>query len=272
MKFATCLLPFALFSTAIAAGPVPPGGAGQITQAVEWNTPGTTLRWHLWITRPGTLFANTHLTTPPDHAGARLTYTLAGTTHAAATRAETAPEKPQGNPISFKVATTGWHTLQIKLGSLAGREVGDLHRIDLFGPAAGDARLLRARWRPAACHARFSSSTLDDPILWVMSTRPSPAAAVSSYSPVTTPFGYYGTSFNIEGLSSGTANFSHHLETLARHRRRLVFHGHGRHAPPPRPRHDDLPPRPPRKPPRPHLVIPDRHLHDRALSSPGTIG
>lgn len=174
----------------------------------HWNIPGTTTRWHLWLTTPGTLFVNTHLTTTAGDAGAKLGYTLAGVSRTLTTRTESDPAKPQGEPLAFEIAAPGWHTLTIRLESLSGKDVGNLHQLVLFGPAAKDSRLLRARWRPAACHARFSSSTVADPVLWVMSTRASPAAAVSSYSPVTTPFGYYGTSFNNDGISSGTANFS----------------------------------------------------------------
>jgi len=53
--------------------------------------------------------------------------------------------------------------------------------------------VLRTRWRQAAFHARFSSSTVAAPKLWVMTTRIPETAKVASYSPVTTTFGYFGT-------------------------------------------------------------------------------
>jgi hypothetical protein len=174
----------------------------------DWSQPGKSLRWHLWIENPGPLFANTHLAVAAADAGSTLSFALAGTTNSLVTRAETNPAQPQGASLAFNIATPGWHTLVIRLDKLAGRQTGQLHRIELFGPAAKDASLLRARWRPLACHARFSSSTVEDPILWVMTTRPTPAAAVSSYSPVTTPFGYYGCTYDADGTSSGSANFS----------------------------------------------------------------
>jgi len=174
----------------------------------HWVKPGTTVRWHLWIENPGTLHINTHLATGPGDAGAKLAYQLAGATRTLVTRAESDPANPQGAPLAFEIPHPGWHTLVIRLESLGGGQVGKLHRLDLFGPAAIGARLLRARWRPAACHARFSSSTVEKPVLWVMSTRMSPDAPVSSYSPITTPFGYFGTVFDAGGNSGGSANFS----------------------------------------------------------------
>jgi hypothetical protein len=141
-------------------------------------------------------------------AGSKLDYSIGEAHQTLTTHAEVDAKHPQGAPLTFDIKQPGWQTLIVRLDSLAGKEVGKLHRLELFGPAATDARVLRARWRPAACHAKFSSSTLAAPKLWVMTTRIAETAKVPSYSPVTTPFGYFGTSFNADGTSSGTANFS----------------------------------------------------------------
>ena len=174
----------------------------------RWTEPGTTLRWHLWIGKPGILYINTHLAVASGDAGAKLDYSIDDVHQTLTTRSKSDAKRPQGAPMAFEITHAGWQTLIIRLDSLSGKEVGKLHRLELFGPAATEARVLRARWRPAACHARFSSSTLPAPKLWVMTTRIAASAKVSSYSPVTTPFGYFGTSFNADGTSSGTANFS----------------------------------------------------------------
>jgi hypothetical protein len=174
----------------------------------QWDKPTTTLRWHLWTEHLGKLYLNSHLVVDSADAGSKLEYSLGGTHLTLATRAESQADHPQGAPLGFDITELGWQTLIVRLDSLAGKEVGKLHRLDLFGPAATDARVLRARWRPAACHAKFSSSTVAAPKLWVMTTRIAETAKVPSYSPVTTPFGYFGTSFNADGTSSGTANFS----------------------------------------------------------------
>lgn len=157
----------------------------------QWDKPTTTLRWHLWIEHPGKLYLNSHLVVDSADAGSKLEYSLGGTHLTLATRAESQADHPQGAPLGFDIAQLGWQTLIVRLDSLAGKEVGKLHRLELFGPAATDARVLRARWRPAACHAKFSSSTVAAPKLWVMTTRIAETAKVPSYSPVTTPFGYF---------------------------------------------------------------------------------
>lgn len=174
----------------------------------QWDQPATTLRWHLWIGQPGKIYVNTHLVVDAANAGSKLDYSLGGTHQSLTTRAASDAKRPQGETLAFEIPKPGWQTLTIRLDSLAGKQVGKLNQLELFGPAATDARVLRARWRPAACHARFSSSIVAAPQLWVMTTRIAASAKVPSYSPVTTPFGYFGTSFNADGTSSGTANFS----------------------------------------------------------------
>lgn len=174
----------------------------------QWNQPASTLRWHLWIEHPGKLYLNSHLVVDSADAGSKLDYSLADAHQSLTTRSDSDAKRPQGKPLTFEITQPGWQTLAVRLDSLAGKQVGKLHRLELFGPAAADARVLRARWRPAACHARFSSSKVAAPKLWVMTTRIAESAKVPSYSPVTTPFGYFGTSFTADGTSSGTANFS----------------------------------------------------------------
>ena len=85
---------------------------------------------------------------------------------------------------------------------------GSLERIELSGPGLQDGHLLRARWRPEAIHAGFSASSLgkENSRLWIMEVRPVPSEK-SFYSPITTPFGYFGSTFNPDGTCGGI-NFS----------------------------------------------------------------
>jgi hypothetical protein len=70
------------------------------------------------------------------------------------------------------------------------------------------AQLLRARWRPAAIHSGFGSSELGaaKSRLWIMEVRPI-YGEKDFYSPITTPFGYFGSTFNADRTSGGI-NFS----------------------------------------------------------------
>lgn len=85
---------------------------------------------------------------------------------------------------------------------------GVVESIELSGPGIAGAQLLRARWRPAAIHSGFTSSKLgtNKSRLWVMEVRPL-FGEKDFYSPITTPFGYFGSTFNADHTSGGI-NFS----------------------------------------------------------------
>ena len=90
------------------------------------------------------------------------------------------------------------------------RSSGDVgvRRITIGGPAARGAAVVRKRWRPAAAHARFFSSEQPDSVrLWVMQMDAVPAD-LGFYCPITTPFGYYGPSWNADGTVNASFNFS----------------------------------------------------------------
>lgn len=106
--------------------------------------------------------------------------------------------------FTIQSATIGQTELAISVETFR----GSLERIELSGPGLEEARLLRARWRPSAVHAGFTSSSLgkENSRLWIMEVRPLPSQN-DFYSPITTPFGYFGSTFNADGTSSGI-NFS----------------------------------------------------------------
>ncbi len=83
-----------------------------------------------------------------------------------------------------------------------------IESIELSGSAIAGAQLLRARWRPAAIHSGFTSSELGSAKsrLWIMEVRPI-YGEKDFYSPITTPFGYFGSTFNADHTSGGI-NFS----------------------------------------------------------------
>lgn len=83
-----------------------------------------------------------------------------------------------------------------------------IESIELSGSGTVGAQLLRARWRPAAIHSGFKSSTLGaaQSRLWIMEVRPI-FGEKDFYAPITTPFGYFGSTFNADHTSGGI-NFS----------------------------------------------------------------
>lgn len=173
----------------------------------HWKDTRGTIRWHIWLAKPGMVYFNFNMQVAKELAGSKLTIAFAGESRTVTT-AESSPNNPQPWNLKFNVTEPGEHTLalaaikirQPKLG------VGELHTINVDGPGVEDAQLLRARWRPAAVHGGYSCSSVKQSRMWVMTTRST--CDFSSYSPITTPFGYYGTSFESDRRAEGGFNFS----------------------------------------------------------------
>lgn len=173
----------------------------------QWKETQGTIRWHVWLPRPGTVRLNVDLRVPNGSAGSKLTISLAGDLRTVTT-SPSSSGTPQPWELVFDVAEPGEQTITFSADKIADPQngVGELHTIELDGPAINDAQLLRARWRPAAVHGGYSCSTIKQSRMWVMSTRSS--CDFGSYSPITTPFGYFGTSFTADRRSNGQFNFS----------------------------------------------------------------
>lgn len=171
-----------------------------------WRQAGSTMRWHLWIEHPGVIHLQSRVVVATEESGARLRYELGDTAHVLETSANEDSASPFHEPLSFEISEPGWHHVRITLEEPGTGHVGLVHGFDLWGPAAEEAMVLRNRWRPYASHARFRSSAVERPVLWVMSSRS--VGNMESYSPITTPFGYFGTGFGNDGSVSPDANFS----------------------------------------------------------------
>ena len=86
------------------------------------------------------------------------------------------------------------------------KRVAGIKGMTLSGAHVKNLGLLRARWRPAAIHTRYSATDCPEPTMWIFESRS--ACDVSSYSPMTTGFGYFGASFGADRKAAGGVNFS----------------------------------------------------------------
>jgi len=163
-----------------------------------WNDPEQTMRWHMWFPAKGSVKIGLNLEPATGNDPATVLVTLGDQTK----RIKADDEKV----LVFDVASPGKQTLTVSVETDSGKDVGKLYGITVHGPAVEQAKLLRARWRPAAVHGGYRSSKLETTSMWVMVSRSE--SNCSSYSPITTPFGYYGCSFGADQRSSPGMNFS----------------------------------------------------------------
>jgi hypothetical protein len=165
-----------------------------------WTSPRQTVRWHVWVSKPGECTVLLNFKANQNNRDATIVATFAGQTR----RIKTSDTVQRG--LRFDVKTPGKHSLVLRPETPEGKEVGTLYHVDLYGPAIDGAKLLRARWRPGAVHGKYRCSKMSDTTMWVMVSKS--IAPYTSYSPITTPFGYYGSSFDAEGRCSGSFAFS----------------------------------------------------------------
>ncbi|KAF0245532.1 MAG: hypothetical protein FD180_1503 [Planctomycetota bacterium] len=169
------------------------------------KVPGTA-RWHLWVAEAGEIRASLFMTVPEDDVGHEWVIHVGNHTQILkANRSD--GESAQKQTLSFKVETPGRVTFTIDCIKAPPPAESRVRFIRLEGTAVTRASLLRTRWRPAAVHARFyAPSECPAPNMWVFETQA--VSKTSSYSPMTTGFGYYGTVFNAEGGIASSAGFN----------------------------------------------------------------
>ena len=159
-----------------------------------------TARWHILVASPGELTIRPEFNVPAAERQVRWRLSMGNI------KREFVPGSAEAPVLTFPIRKGGRHT--ISLQRLDNETAGETRIVGLVvsGPAAKDAGIIRARWRPAAIHTQYSSSTCPQTKMWVFETQA--IAPVSSYSPITTRFGYYGATFDSNGRAAGGVNFS----------------------------------------------------------------
>lgn len=175
---------------------------GDFERLTGWTDPAQTLRWHFWAERPGAVLVTLQWAPGTLHSGATMELTLGQETRRVPTK------DIGGNEVRvpLELADSGAHTLQLRADIAGGGAACELQQVELSGAAISGARLLRARWRPGAVHGGYRASTLESTDMWVMASRSD--CPHTSYSPITTPFGYFGVSFGADGRGGPGCNFS----------------------------------------------------------------
>ncbi len=168
-------------------------------------TSDTTARWHLWINQPGDVIATLTMHVPVAEAGAKWKLRCGDQEHTFVAAA-TDDQQPRAVSFPFKIEASGKHTVQLSRISNQPTPNTQIQSIRLTGSAIDHSSILRARWRPAAIHTQYFASTCPETQMWVFESQN--LSHVSSYSPMTTRFGYFGASFNAAGMAAGGVNFS----------------------------------------------------------------
>lgn len=173
-------------------------------QAVGSKIPGEAC-WYLWKASPAAAELRIYFDVPRAEAGVKWEVSVGNNEFQIATSVSDGRE-PQSYAFPLEVGSLGLQKIAIRKLDSKSKSATKFKKMEATGAGIDGARLIRARWRPAAVHARYESSQCKNSAVWVFETQS--VRQCSSYSPITTAFGYFGASFNSDGLAAGGVNFS----------------------------------------------------------------
>ncbi|MCF6312038.1 MAG: DUF3472 domain-containing protein [Verrucomicrobiales bacterium] len=170
----------------------------------KWDA-GDAAEWGTWLTKPGKI--KLHLRFRAGGSKSRFKIELVSGDHSSSVpQSSSFSVSKKMAAVDFDVKQAGRYSIVLTCEKGGRGVVFDWIEID--GAAAEGGGVLRKRWRPAAAHTRFSSSRATGRVrLWVMEMD-AVAGDLGFYSPITTPFGYYGPTWNANGTVNAGINFS----------------------------------------------------------------
>lgn len=179
-------------------------GGASFESITQWNQ-GDQAEWGLWFEEVGDLKMRIWM----SQTGTNSRYKLSlGDLEKTFSAGQTGEEPREVAVLPLRIRKPGRYSLIVTCGNEPRGAKSRLHRIEVAGPAAKNSAVLRKRWRPAAAHTRFSSSRNRNNVrLWIMEMDAKPGD-LGFYSPITTPFGYYGPTWLASGVVNTSFNFS----------------------------------------------------------------
>jgi hypothetical protein len=177
---------------------------GSIGRASD-TIPGSA-RWHLWCPVAGVIKATFFMLVPADETVHPWTIKVGDEQQTLKVNANNG-QSPQAQTLTFTVKQPGKVTFAIDCTKTPPAAQTRIEYIRLEGSAISKASLLRTRWRPSAAHGHFyAPANCPSPKMWVFETVD--VAKTGSYSPLTTPFGYFGLVFREGGRIPEGAGFN----------------------------------------------------------------
>ncbi len=111
--------------------------------------------------------------------------------------------------VTFEDISLGFHTIKLQLKSLAnsGEGIGNLNNLHITGPAAKNSKNVMRRYRAKAVHCKWQTESTN-PIEISVHELTIISKTQDYYQPITTPFGYTGSTWDKDTQTFGGYNFS----------------------------------------------------------------
>lgn len=115
----------------------------------------------------------------------------------------------QQDTVSFKIPSKGRYSIKMYIKeNKNSAEMAYVKSLKLMGPAAQNLTPVELRWRPAAVHAKWNTEKAVGKVIMSVHEVNIISSQYDSYQPITTPFGYYGSTWNAKTQKFGGVNFS----------------------------------------------------------------
>ncbi len=113
------------------------------------------------------------------------------------------------NEVTFEDVPLGFHTIKLQLKSLtdSAEGIGNLNNLHITGPAAKDSENVMRRYRAKAVHCKWQTESTN-PIEISVHELTIMSKSQDFYQPITTPFGYTGSTWDKDTQTFGGYNFS----------------------------------------------------------------
>ncbi|MDX1364030.1 MAG: DUF3472 domain-containing protein [Arenibacter latericius] len=111
--------------------------------------------------------------------------------------------------VTFDDVEVGFHVIKLQIKSLSesGMGVGDLTKLHLMGTAVKNANTVMRRYRANAVHCKWETES-SEPVEISVHELTIQTKSLDFYQPITTPFGYTGSTWDKDTQTFGGFNFS----------------------------------------------------------------
>ncbi len=175
-----------------------------------WELIGDTIIWGLKNIDPGELVVAPIMAVPAAQNESEIEIHVGGETKTIVVDSTTSLSIfEEQAKASFNIRESGTHTIKLTLKSLnSSGQIGYVWGLKLTGSAITNAEVWKRRWRPLAVHCKWKSSKNPTEVVLSVHENTIQTTDIHMYQPITTPFGYIGSTWDPEAQTFGGYNFS----------------------------------------------------------------
>jgi predicted RecA/RadA family phage recombinase len=181
------------------------------THVTNWRVPTDTIVWAVDIAHAGQLTITPVMGVATNQVNSTIDIVFGGQVQTRSLTQAGGYGSFQAQPsASFEVSVPGRYLVELTLNTpvVLGVNVADVQKLELTGTAAEGASVVIRRWRPLAIHGRWESSGNPEEVVLAIHRNTIATPHIDMYQPITTPFGYYGSTWRASSRRFNEVNFS----------------------------------------------------------------